>query len=86
MITGTDLLQILLARVNMDRTALEAAGVIERGEAGDKAWSNFGRDMDTFISKLPDWRRAALAEAIREQASGQEDLSHSCCTVSRPSQ
>ncbi|WP_455272933.1 hypothetical protein [Rhizobium herbae] len=76
MITGTDLLQISLARVNMDRTDLEAAGVIERGEAGDKAWSNFGRDMDTFILKLPDWRRAALAEAIREQASRNGGTSH----------
>ena len=65
------MLQISLARVNMDRTDLEAAGVIERGEAGDKAWSNFGRDMDTFILKLPEQRRAALAAAIQEQASRQ---------------
>jgi hypothetical protein len=76
MITGTDLLQISLARVNMDRTDLEAAGVIERGEAGDKAWSNFGRDMDTFILKLPEWRRAALAEAILEQSNRQQGSSH----------
>lgn len=59
----------------MDRTDLEAAGVIERGEAGDKAWSNFGRDMDTFILKLPDWRRA-LAEAIQEQANRHLGTSH----------
>jgi hypothetical protein len=76
MITGTDLLQISLARVNMDRTDLEAAGVIDRGEAGDKAWSNFGRDMDTFILKLPDWRRAALADAIQEQARRKSSSSH----------
>lgn len=42
MITGTDLLQISLARVNMDRTDLEAAGVIDRGEAGDKAGRTSG--------------------------------------------
>lgn len=76
MITGTDLLQISLARVKMDRTDLEDAGVIERGEAGDKAWSNFGRDMDTFILKLPDWRRAALATAIQQLASRHEITSH----------
>ena len=76
MITGTDLLQISLARVNMDRTDLEAAGVIDQGEAGDKAWSNFGRDMDTFILKLPDWRRAALATAIQELVSRNEMTSH----------
>jgi hypothetical protein len=75
MITGTDLLQISRARVNMDRTDLEAAGVIDRGEAGDKAWSNFGRDMDTFVLKLPEQRRAALAAAIQEQGSRQ-DVSH----------
>lgn len=76
MITGTDLLHISLARVNMDRTDLEAAGVIDCGEAGDKAWSNFGRDMDTFILKLPEVRRAALAEVIQEQASRQYRASH----------
>ncbi|WP_426235911.1 hypothetical protein [Pararhizobium sp. DWP1-1-3] len=76
MITGTDLLQISLARVNMDRTDLEAAGVIERGEAGDRAWSKFGRDMDTFILKLPEWRRAALAEAILERSNRQQGSSH----------
>ncbi|KQV31168.1 hypothetical protein ASE23_01945 [Rhizobium sp. Root73] len=76
MITGTDLLHISLARVNMDRTDLETAGVIDRGQAGDKAWSNFGRDMDTFILKLPDGRRAALAEAIQEQASRQSGVAH----------
>ena len=76
MITGTDLLQISLARVNMDRTDLEAAGVIDQGEAGDKAWSNFGRDMDTFILKLPDWRRTALAEAIQQRSSRKDGTSH----------
>lgn len=76
MITGTDLLQISLARVNMDRTDLEVAGVIDQGEAGDKAWSNFGRDMDTFILKLPDWRRAALAEAIQQRSSRKDGTSH----------
>ena len=76
MITGTDLLQISLARVNMDRTDLEAAGVIDQGEAGDKAWSNFGRDMDTFILKLPEWRRAALAEAIQRRSSRKSGTSH----------
>ncbi|WP_457585000.1 hypothetical protein [Ensifer canadensis] len=69
MITGTDLLQISLARVNMDRSDLEAAGVIDPGQAGDKAWSNFGRDMDTFILKLPEQRRAALASVIRQRAA-----------------
>lgn len=44
MITGTDLLQISRARVSMNRADLEVAGVIDRGEAGDKAWSNFGRE------------------------------------------
>ena len=76
MITGTDLLQISLARVNMDRTDLEVAGVIDQGEAGDKAWSNFGRNMDTFILKLPDWRRAALAEAIQRRSSRKNGTSH----------
>jgi hypothetical protein len=75
MITGTDLLKISRARVNMNRTDLEAAGVIDRGEAGDKAWSNFGRDMDTFILKLPEWRRAALAAAI-QGASRKDGTSH----------
>jgi hypothetical protein len=75
MITGTDLLQISRARVNMNRADLEVAGVIDHGEAGDKAWSNFGRDMDTFILKLPEQRRAALAAAIQELASRQR-LSH----------
>ncbi len=68
MITGTDLLEISLARVNMDRSELEAAGVIDPGHAGDKAWSNFGRDMDTFILKLPQSRRAALASMIQRRA------------------
>jgi hypothetical protein len=75
MITGTDLLQISLARVNMDRAALEAAGVIERGHEGDKAWSNFGRDMDTFILKLPEERRSALARII-QQASLMDETAH----------
>jgi hypothetical protein len=76
MITGTDLLQISRARVNMDRTDLEAAGVVDHGEAGDKARSNFGRDMDTFIFKLPQRQRAALAEAIQRQAGQAVELSH----------
>ncbi|OOG62010.1 hypothetical protein B0E45_31890 [Sinorhizobium sp. A49] len=76
MITGTDLLKISRARVNMDRSDLEAAGVIDPGQAGDKAWSNFGRDMDTFILKLPDWRRAALAAVIRSKAGGSAEFSH----------
>lgn len=69
MITETDLLEISLARVNMDRSDLEAAGVIDPGRAGDKAWSNFGRDMDTFILKLPQSRRAALASMIQRRAN-----------------
>ncbi|KQY63273.1 hypothetical protein ASD52_13850 [Ensifer sp. Root142] len=76
MITGTDLLQISLARVNMDRSDLEAAGVIDPGQAGDKAWSNFGRDMDTFILKLPEWRRAALADVIRARAGSTSEVPH----------
>lgn len=75
MITGTDLLQISLARENVDRAALETAGVIERGQVGDKAWSNFGRDMDTFILKLPEERRAALALII-QQASLMNETPH----------
>ncbi|WP_276121915.1 hypothetical protein [Pararhizobium qamdonense] len=75
MITGTDLLQISRARVSMNRADLEVAGVIDRGEAGDKAWSNFGRDMDTFILKLPAQRRGALAAAIQDQA-GRPGPSH----------
>ena len=43
MITGTDLLQISRARVNMDRTDLEAAGVIDYGEAGDLAAASVRR-------------------------------------------
>lgn len=37
MITGTDLLQISLARVNMDRSDLETAGVIDPGQTSSGA-------------------------------------------------
>ncbi|NRP21608.1 hypothetical protein LPJGGPFB_04867 [Ensifer adhaerens] len=76
MITGADLLQISLARVNMDRSDFEAAGVIDAGQAGDKAWTNFGRDVGTFILKLPEWRRAALAALIRERSGRRDETPH----------
>ncbi|WP_312366181.1 hypothetical protein [Ensifer sp.] len=76
MITGSDLLQISLARVNMDRSDLEAAGVIDPGHEGDKAWSNFGRDMDTFILKLPEGRRAALAAMISARGQGKTPVAN----------
>lgn len=37
MITGTDLLQISLARVNMDRSGLEAPGLIDPAQASSGA-------------------------------------------------
>ncbi|KSV65009.1 hypothetical protein N185_34210 [Sinorhizobium sp. GW3] len=37
MSTGPDLLQISLARINMERSELEEAGVIDKGIDGDKA-------------------------------------------------
>lgn len=70
MITGTDLLHISLVRINLDRSDLERAGVIDSGERGDKAWTRFGRDMDTFILKLPSERRAALAGVISRRIDG----------------
>jgi len=60
----------------MHRSDLEAAGIIEPRQRGDKAWSNFGRDMDTFILKLPESRRAALAAVIRSKAGVSAEFSH----------
>ncbi|WP_457579638.1 hypothetical protein [Ensifer adhaerens] len=71
MITGSDLLQISLARINMERSELEEAEVIDKGIDGDRAWSNFGRDIDTFIIKLPQSRLAALAAMIQRRANRQ---------------
>jgi hypothetical protein len=69
MITGTDLLHISLVRINLDRSDLERAGVIDSGKDGDRAWTNFGRDMDTFISKLTPARRDAMARIISRRAT-----------------
>lgn len=74
MITGTDLLHISLVRINLDRSDLERAGVIDSGERGDKAWSNFGTDMDTFIRKLAAPRRDALASIISRRAAAMANV------------
>jgi len=46
-ITGPDLLRISLARINMERSELEEAVVIDKGINGDKAWSNLGQQILT---------------------------------------
>lgn len=83
MITGTDLLHISLVRINLDRSDLERAGVIDSGERGDKAWTNFGSDMDTFIRKLPAPRRDALAGIISLRSAAMTNAQRSVSS-SRP--
>lgn len=64
---GRTLRNIAAILHNLDKDELEKAGVIRPGAVGGSDWDRFNRDVGTFILKLPDDRRDALAKMIEER-------------------
>ncbi len=52
---------------NIDKSDLEAAGVITPGAIGGSDWPRFNSDLTTFVLKLPEDRVAKLAALVSEQ-------------------
>lgn len=63
-LNGRTLRNIAAILHNIDKDELEKAGIITPGAVGGSDWERFNRDVGTFILKLPDDRREALAEMI----------------------
>lgn len=65
---------------NTDRAALEQAGIIQQGKAGDEKWKRYNHNFDIFILKSDEPQLAALAKLANDYAGSPQTVTCPCTT------
>jgi hypothetical protein len=69
-VTANLLKELAYFYTNTDRSALEDAGLIQRGPEGDTRWKRFNHNFDVFILKLSDEEQRTLAAMANDYVGG----------------
>lgn len=68
-VKANDLRELFLILHYIDKSELEAFGVIAHNAVGGSDWRRFNADIGTFVLKLNPANREALCVLIREKAA-----------------